>query len=653
MKLFRYNQFINENVTPLSVLDSSEYEYLKAGDVIKSDLVVKEMLDDIEQAAKAMGVHVNVTCAITDHAGIHDDYSRHPHGQALDLAQIGFDTTPHEKLRGNPQSPGGAVKNQEFVDAADKLVDGLIQIGYKLITQDPQLRQKYSSSLASSESRKNPKILIWKYYSKKAGNHYNHIHISNTGGVGRSSVEINPMFTDDEVSVQRETPTPIDSNQIQKIYTKQNDPYSYCVINGNWFIKGGPDKPVKDWYFFDDWTPLEMNCKLIASLDKKFRDARNPADIELNRQKFCSIESEIENNRKEWLEMVGADEETIKLGKNSESNNNPGKLKFFDGYKGCIGDSEGYCKFEKLCFGYGAILNLLTTYYIGYQLNTIKKIIEYHNPPIDGDTSDYIQVVTSISGISLNQNLEIGDLVKLIPGIVKKETDEDVSLEEVINFINESENEKIVIPQTITNKGEHSTIIAPIGVEGELPFLIIYPSYNDPYLIVNTIIKDFSDWTTKYGFIFADDYDTKWEDILRDFESKTPNLSFKSTTIVLSDQSINPNVMYNLQSIPKIQNLILINLEPNNEIISSIKNVAKISNVYATYDMNRIEESSNKEEFIKFIVDFKSAITEVTKGTDKEGGVDTNVKGMTNVSPFDFPKETFTQFKSNLEQSIS
>jgi hypothetical protein len=188
--LFKFQ--LSESVTaPLSDLDGGAYTNFKAGDVTKSDRVTKALLDDIERAAREAGVHVLATTAITDHKGIHDDYSRHNKGQALDLAQIGRASTPHSKL---PGSGGGTRSNykkkqeagSEFFEAADSLVDALIKLGYKLITQDPDLRSKYSGSIVSSESGE--KVIIWKYDSERAGNHFNHIHISNNSA--KASTEL-------------------------------------------------------------------------------------------------------------------------------------------------------------------------------------------------------------------------------------------------------------------------------------------------------------------------------------------------------------------------------------------------------------------------------------------------------------------------------
>ena len=216
-----FSQFsgsINESaLAPLSDLDSSSYANFKAGDVVKTDRVTKQLLEDIELAAKNAGVNVLATTAVTDHKGIGDPDSRHNKGQALDLSRIGWSTTPHSKL---PGSNGGNQSNykqkqssgSEFFAAADALVGALIGLGYRLITQDEELRSKYSSSLTNSESV--PKAIIWKYDSPRAGNHFNHIHISNNDASLPSSPQINPApFPGSEPSLT------IDAQVVTKLIT--------------------------------------------------------------------------------------------------------------------------------------------------------------------------------------------------------------------------------------------------------------------------------------------------------------------------------------------------------------------------------------------------------------------------------------------------
>jgi len=95
------------------------------------------------------------------------------------LALIGDEKDPFNKLQGSNYSDvNNKVKNPKFREAGDRLVDGLISLGYKIITHDPELQKKYGSNVVSGEGQAGPRAIIWQYHSEKAGNHYNHVHVS-------------------------------------------------------------------------------------------------------------------------------------------------------------------------------------------------------------------------------------------------------------------------------------------------------------------------------------------------------------------------------------------------------------------------------------------------------------------------------------------
>jgi hypothetical protein len=189
-----FNQFINEgrltppktfsgDKVPLSSLSSSSYQNLKMGDAYGTDRMNKALLDDIETAARMAKVRVLVTSAITDH-NIHKEYSRHTAGLAVDLARMGEENVPFDQLQGaNGADGSNKNKNPRFVDAGNRLVDALVSMGYGLMTEDPELRRKYASNIVNGESGSS-RVVIWRFddskssSKRKAGNHYNHIHVS-------------------------------------------------------------------------------------------------------------------------------------------------------------------------------------------------------------------------------------------------------------------------------------------------------------------------------------------------------------------------------------------------------------------------------------------------------------------------------------------
>lgn len=111
--------------------------------------------------------------------------------------------------------------------------------------------------------------------------------------------------------------------------------------------------------------------------------------------------------------------------------NNPGNIRYNPAYKGCVGDSKGFCKFSTMGFGYRALLVTLTTYYTKYGLNTIKGIISRYAPPTENNTEGYINLVSRKTGFAPDKILAKEDLIKLIPAIVLQENSINVNLETV------------------------------------------------------------------------------------------------------------------------------------------------------------------------------------------------------------------------------
>lgn len=119
--------------------------------------------------------------------------------------------------------------------------------------------------------------------------------------------------------------------------------------------------------------------------------------------------------------------------------NNPGNIRYNPAFKGCTGQSKGFCNFSSPGYGYRAILVLLTTYYTRYGLNTIRKIINRYAPPSENKTETYITNLSRFSGFGPDENLEKEDLIKLIPGIVRQENSINITVGEVQNLINSAE----------------------------------------------------------------------------------------------------------------------------------------------------------------------------------------------------------------------
>lgn len=111
--------------------------------------------------------------------------------------------------------------------------------------------------------------------------------------------------------------------------------------------------------------------------------------------------------------------------------NNPGNIRYNPAYKGCVGDSKGFCKFSSMGFGYRALLVTLTTYFTKYGLTTIRGIISRYAPPSENNTESYINLVSRKTGFAADKVLSKEDLIKLIPAIVLQENSIDVNLQTV------------------------------------------------------------------------------------------------------------------------------------------------------------------------------------------------------------------------------
>jgi hypothetical protein len=115
--------------------------------------------------------------------------------------------------------------------------------------------------------------------------------------------------------------------------------------------------------------------------------------------------------------------------------NNPGNIRYYPAFKGCVGSTKGFCKFSTLGFGYRAILTLLTTYYTKYGLTTIRGIVSRYAPPSENNTESYINLVSRKTGFAADKVLQKEDLIFLIPAMVLQENSINVNVETVERLI--------------------------------------------------------------------------------------------------------------------------------------------------------------------------------------------------------------------------
>ena len=134
-------------------LEDTEYSNVKYDyDGTQNDSVNKPLLDDLQTAAKSVGLTVTITTAKTGHA---DNGKRHSKQTAVDIALI------------NGIGSGGATNatngNEKFREMGTKLKDALVSMGYTWNVESG-----------------NPKAVLWQ--TNTGGNHFNHLHVSNNSG---------------------------------------------------------------------------------------------------------------------------------------------------------------------------------------------------------------------------------------------------------------------------------------------------------------------------------------------------------------------------------------------------------------------------------------------------------------------------------------
>ena len=175
--------FIKEAATFVK-LNSTGYSNVKYdNDGTQNDSVNKALLDDIQTAAKSVGVIATITTAKTGHNRTvkgSNNVSRHMNGTGVDVAilnGIGAD--------GASNSTNG---NADFRALGNKLRDALVSMGYNL----------------NAEGSGNPKAVLWQ--TNTGGNHFNHLHISNNTGV--SSGEPTTTTTTQDTTTQDTTTQP-------------------------------------------------------------------------------------------------------------------------------------------------------------------------------------------------------------------------------------------------------------------------------------------------------------------------------------------------------------------------------------------------------------------------------------------------------------
>lgn len=212
---------LDEDMIPVS---SGGYTNLSTDDDgTATDKINRSLLDDLGEVASKLGLQIKITTAKTGHPS---QKSRHSTGAAVDIAKI------------NGIGSGGATNskngNAEFRALGDKVVAELEKMGYKRNTESGHER-----------------AVLWQ--TDLGGNHYNHIHVSNT--------------TDKKAPVKQTDPNK------QKQQTDSKLDVSLVPSLGASTEIGTNDKYKENWSNAFNWVQKEIK-PLVKALEKTKSDLK-------------------------------------------------------------------------------------------------------------------------------------------------------------------------------------------------------------------------------------------------------------------------------------------------------------------------------------------------------------------------------------------
>lgn len=161
----RMKTLMNINEISMVKLKTTSYPNVKFDlDGTQNDEVNQSLLDDLQKAAKSVGVVATITTAKTGHNYLttSKNVSRHNFGTAVDVSILdGI---------GAGGATNGSNGNAKFRELGDKLKNALVSMGYVWNTEVG-----------------NDKAVLWQ--TNTGGNHFNHLHISNKTGSSEKEPE--------------------------------------------------------------------------------------------------------------------------------------------------------------------------------------------------------------------------------------------------------------------------------------------------------------------------------------------------------------------------------------------------------------------------------------------------------------------------------
>ena len=120
-------------------------------------------------------------------------------------------------------------------------------------------------------------------------------------------------------------------------------------------------------------------------------------------------------------------------------NNNPGNIEKnstkWQGLRKQQNDSR-FFQFESMPWGYRAMFRTLRTYKEKHGMNTIEKMINRWAPPVENNTSAYVNAVTKASGISKDTEVDVYNkdlMCKIVAEMSRVENGKTAVMEDVLN----------------------------------------------------------------------------------------------------------------------------------------------------------------------------------------------------------------------------
>lgn len=162
---------LNEKYVPIKDLTGGN---VNVDNDISTDNINSYLINDLKTVSQQTGIKIQITSAKSDHGkGTKSgNVSRHYTNQAVDIA----------RLNGQGSSGASNEKNgsAQFRNNGNKIKDALVKLGYKWNSEDG-----------------NPKAVLWQ--TNAGGNHFNHLHVSNTSGEGSPPIDSGSSDTSSSV----------------------------------------------------------------------------------------------------------------------------------------------------------------------------------------------------------------------------------------------------------------------------------------------------------------------------------------------------------------------------------------------------------------------------------------------------------------------